>query len=286
MVDGAFAELARSAVEGLAEDAREGAGRPGGDMIRRAEDGDAGDAEGAGDVHRAGVVGEKGGAGGGDGDELIELRFARKIVVCDARGVEQSLDLLAEFAFVSRAEYGHAGAGLAGDFGGGFGEALWQPALGGAEGGAGADADPLAVEVQFAEEFAALFGEEGDAGEANGVDVRDSVDEASAAEEFEVVIPLVFRDFAGFGRGDGVGQEQAAAVAGVADAGGDAGGPDDGGGVEGVGQEDGAVEVEFAEFLGQTPFGGEILRATGEVVGDDVIDERTVIEAGDPRAGQ
>jgi len=199
VVDGTFAEEAGGTVDGFADDAGEGAGGAGGDMVGCAEDGYGGDGEGAGDVHGAGVVGEKGGAGGGDGDELVEFRFAGEVVDADLFGFDLRLDFFAEGAFVGGAEEGDGGIGFAGELDGGGGEAFGEPAFGGAVGGAGANADPVAAEVSLVEDLVAEAGEVVDAGEADGFDGGDAVDEAGAAEEFEVVEALVGRDFAGFG---------------------------------------------------------------------------------------
>ena len=120
-----------------------------------------------------------------------------------------------------------------------------------------------------------------DAGKSNGVDFRNTVNEAGAAKEFEVVEALVIRDFARFWRGNWIGKEQAAAIAGVADACGNAGGPDERRGFKGVGEEDGAIKTQFLELLSEPPFGGDIFGAARDGIRDDVVDQRFVIEAGD-----
>ena len=72
-----------------------------------------------------------------------------------------------------------------------------------------------------------------------------------AAQKFEVVEALVARNVAGLGHRDGVGEQQAAAIAIVADALGNAGQPGDQRGVEGVLQEDRAVEALRAKAGGE-----------------------------------
>lgn len=286
MVDGAFAEKARAAFDRFAYDAGEGPGGTGGDVVGGAEDGDGGDAECAGDVHGAGIVGEEGAAGGGDGDELVEFGFAGKVVGFDAGGGDLRLDLVAEGAFIGGAEQGYRGGGLPGETDGGLGKAIGEPAFGGTVGGAGADADPVAGELAVAEEGLAVLYQVRDAGEADGIDGGDAVNEAGAAEEFEVVEALVVGDFAGFGWFDRVREEETAGIAGEADAGGDAGSPDEGGRIKGVGEEDGAVKVHAAQLPGEGEFGGKVAGAAGEVIGEDVVDEGFVVESGDPGAGE
>src|SRR4051794_13161473 len=94
MVDGAFAEEARAAFGMVPDDAREWAGGAGGDVVRGAEDGDGGDAEGGGDVHGPRVIGEEEAAGGGEVDELAEGSGAGEI----ARAGDLGGDGLAEVA--------------------------------------------------------------------------------------------------------------------------------------------------------------------------------------------
>ncbi len=286
MVDRALAEQTGAALDLLADDTGEGSGGAGGDVIGGAENGDCRNVERSGDVHGAGVICKEGDAGGGDGDKLFELRFAREIMDSDAFGGDGDFDIFAEFAFSLGAKYGHAGGGLAGQIDGGGGEAFGEPALGGTKGCAGADAKPVAAELALAKDRVALFDKVFETGDSNGVHGGEAVDEAGATKEFEIVEALMIRDFARFWRPNWVREEQAAAIAGVADAGGDASGPDEGGGFEGVGKEDGAIETLCVQFPGEAPFTGDVFGAAGEGVGDNVVDQGVVIETGDPRAGK
>jgi hypothetical protein len=126
--------------------------------------------------------------------------------------------------------------------------------------------------------------------EADFVDGRELVSElileligrfgkpASAVEKLEVVIGFVGGNFAGFGHGDGPSEEERAAIAGVADALGDASAPDKPGGGESVLEEDGHVEVEFAEAFDWV---GNVFEGK-DAVGEGLI----FVNAGDGAAGE
>lgn len=64
MVNGALAQQARAAFNGLADDVREGAGRAGSCVIGRSENRNGRYAQGGGDVHGARVVRQEHAAGG------------------------------------------------------------------------------------------------------------------------------------------------------------------------------------------------------------------------------
>ena len=82
--------------------------------------------------------------------------------------------------------------------------------------------------------------------------------------------------------GDGVGEEPTAGVSIVADADGDAGEPGDGGGFEGVLEEECGIEVAMAEGSG----GGEFFEE-GAFVGDEFVAEGLAsVEGGNPRASE
>ncbi len=79
MVDGAIAQQARAALGVLADDARVLAGGSGSGVVRRAEHRRYGNAQRAGDVHRAGIVGEEQATCRGQIDELAQGGFAGEI---------------------------------------------------------------------------------------------------------------------------------------------------------------------------------------------------------------
>ena len=73
----------------LADHARERAGGAGGGVVGRAEDRHGGDAERRGDVHGAGIVGQKQAAGGGQIDEFAQRGLAGKVMDVDAGGPQR-----------------------------------------------------------------------------------------------------------------------------------------------------------------------------------------------------
>src|SRR5579862_4902552 len=97
-------------------------------------------------------------------------------------------------------------------------------------------------------------------------------------EKLEVVIGFVGGNFAGFGNGDGACEEKRAAVAGVTDALRNAGAPGEPGGGESVLEEDGDVEVEFANAFDGI---GSVFE------GEDAVGEGLIfVNAGDGAAGE
>lgn len=104
VIDGAIAEQAGAATDGLTNDAGEGAGGSGGDVIGGAEDGDGGDAEGGGDMHGSGIVGEADEGGRGHFNELAERGFAGEIVGGDGEGIEVAVNHLADAALFGGTE--------------------------------------------------------------------------------------------------------------------------------------------------------------------------------------
>ncbi len=97
-------------------------------------------------------------------------------------------------------------------------------------------------------------------------------------EKLEVVIRFVGGNFARFGDGDRTGEEERAAIAGVADALGNAGAPHEPGGGESVLEEDGDVKVEFAEAFD---------RVGGFFEWEDAVSEGLIfVNAGDGAAGK
>jgi hypothetical protein len=75
VVDWAIAQETRTALGVLADDARVTAGGSGSRVVRRAEHRRYGNAQRAGDVHRAGIIGEEQAACGGKIDELAYGSF-------------------------------------------------------------------------------------------------------------------------------------------------------------------------------------------------------------------
>ncbi len=144
-----------------------------------------------------------------------------------------------------------------------FGEALRQPALGIAIGSAGADSHhrrryargAQGIQTGCARRLAAI--------QPDVHTLRIFVDKAGAAQQFQVIEALVARDLAGLGRRNRVGEQPAAPVAPVADAAGNARHPCCQRGVEGIGQQDGAIEILAAQG------GGGLAAARAEYHGVD-----------------
>ena len=102
-------------------------------------------------------------------------------------------------------------------------------------------------------------------------------------QKFQIVEALVARDLALARHRDRAGEQRTAAVASVSDPFGNTGKVCDGGGLEGVLQKNGAVEILAREGASGGPFFGE--SAGG--VGDHAIAKRlTLVEIGDPRLRQ
>jgi hypothetical protein len=103
------------------------------------------------------------------------------------------------------------------DLSGGGGEAIGQPAFGGSESGSGADADDRHGDTPNCEALAAARGGGGRAFEANVVNWREGFDNAGAAKQFEIVEALMGGNVTAGGRWDGLGEQEAAAIAVVTD---------------------------------------------------------------------
>src|SRR5215470_6770097 len=115
MVDRTFSQKTWTAFHRLADDAGERSGGTGSAVVSSAEDRDCGDAQGGGDVHRSGVVGEEDLATGGQIDELGESGAAG--VVGDVISAQQGcdFDLTADFPLGLRSKEGDGGATRAGN---------------------------------------------------------------------------------------------------------------------------------------------------------------------------
>ncbi len=233
-------------------------------------------------VHGAGIVGEEEAAGGGEIEELAQAGFAGEVTDAAAGTGEIVCNGLAESAFGGRAE--DQESIFFRKLGGAFGEAFGEPSLGVAVGGAGADADDGAVDSQGGE-----VGRTGDARvldaiEPDGAGGGETLHHTSAAEEFQVVEAFVAGDVARLGHRNGAGEQDAAAVAGIADALGDAGQPGNQRGVEGVLEQDGAIEALGAEAGGKFAAGAEPFKRR---IGDDGVDGLFAgVEVGQPGAAQ
>jgi len=109
--------------------------------------------------------------------------------------------------------------------------------------------------------------------EADGDRIGELIEQAGAAEEFEVIETLVAGNGIPDGGRNGVGEQWGAGVAGVADAHTGAGEPEKGGRFEGVGEEDGEVEGIAAERGGEPVTGGEVAEAAGGGVDEEAVGE-------------
>ncbi len=276
MVDGAFAAEARAAFDGFANDARERTSGTGGDIIGGAKDRDGRDAQRGRDVHRSGVVREINATGRGHFDEFAERGFAGEVPDGDTDG---GRDRVAELALVFRSEDGDARAGFFRHAIGGFGETLGEPSLGGAVCRAGAYTDYAFAQAESTQAFDTGIARGSCSIETNQVVRGHRVDDSGAAEEFEVIETLVFGDVAGARHRDRTRQQRASAIARVSDALWNSGDARDGGGFEGVLEEDCGIEMESAKFACGSPFLGEF----GGGVGYDAVAKwLAAVEVRDP----
>ncbi len=280
VVDGAFALEAGAAFDWFAHDAGEGTGGAGGDIVRCAEDRYRRHAQGGGDMHGSGIVGEIDAAGGGHIDKFGERCLAREISRGSGAGAGNGITQL---AFRLRSEDGDVCAEVVGDAAGGCGEAVGKPLFRGSIGGSGADADDGFAEAQGLESSEAGDARGGCAVEADHFIIRQSVKNSGAVQEFEIVKTLMPRNFSTLRNRDGFREKRTAAVARVADAFGNAREERDGRGFEGVLKKNGAVEIFGAQGAGGLPFSGQSFRR----VGDHAMAEGfAAIEIGYPRLGE
>jgi len=240
-IDGAGAEEAGATGGGVADDVVDGAEGTGEGGFGGAEEGDRGDIEEGGEVHGAGVIGEEEIAGAEFLVELGEGSFADEIDEMRGGEVSGGDDGIGDGAIFFDAEDfpGAVGALVEGVESGG--ETLWEPALCGSVFGAWAEAD----------DGGSGGGDGAWSGEGRGV----SGIGADEGGEGEVIVDLVLGRsgggrflFGAFGLEDLV-EEPASMVAWSADASGDVGEEDFEGGAEGIGEEDGGVEL-VADFAG------------------------------------
>ena len=217
-------------------------------------------------MHGSGVVGENEVAGGEEFDEFAEGGLS-------GEGLGPAFEVVVHFVadgnFILRAEQEDAGVVLVGDLAGGLGEIFGGPALGSTEGGTRADAYDFAFAQSGTAFDAGFFG----AIKANEEFGGKGVDEAGAPQEFQIVEALVGRRVARQDGGDAVSEEPAAGVAVEADAAGNAGEPGGQGRVEGVGENDGEVEVTVGERAAEAPFFDEIAGAALSAPGDEFVAE-------------
>ena len=237
VVNRAFTELARGAMDWLADDAGVRADGPGADVIGASEDGDTGGSHCVGDVHGAAVVGEHELTIGYQLDEFAEFGSACIIVDGNTAGFEAGLDDCDNVGFCRAAKEGDARVAGQSYVGGGFSESFGIPSFGSAEGSAGADAD-YGLRMAL------------DAVEANRRFCIVAVNPASEAEEFKVIKTFV----AHHRHRDRMCEEKPAAVAIVASAFGDAREKCEGGRFKGILQKESLVEAA-PETFGQSEFG-------------------------------
>ncbi len=184
---------------------------------------------------------------GKEAGELGDGGFAGEI---DWKALEFRSDGGGDRGFAESAEENDVGVVLGEEGVQRFGEAVGGPAFGGAVGGSGADgdADGVGAGTGFEESLhgavaGGVWNLEGDVR-----DVGELVEPAGAAEEFEIVKLFVRGNFAGLGNGYGLGEKEAAGVAGVADALRNLRAPGEPGGVEGVLEKQGDIEFSGAKF--------------------------------------
>ena len=107
MVDGTFAQQARTAFDRLANNSEAMSSGPGGDVIGGPKDDRGGHSQGRGNVHRTGIVGQVERTSRGHFDELGERRFAGQVRAMRLRRPTMPLRTsFAELLFVLRTKDG------------------------------------------------------------------------------------------------------------------------------------------------------------------------------------
>ncbi len=221
----------------FADDAGEWADGAGANMIGAAEDRHAGGADCVGDVHCATIVGEHELAIADELDEFAQSGAAGVVVDFDTAGFEAGFYYGDDICLSRAAEERDSRATGQSYISSSFGESLGIPTLGTAECGPRADAN-YGLGVTF------------DTVEADGRVCVIAVNPAGEAQEFEVVETLV----ADHRHGDRMSEQEAAAIAIVAGAFGDAGEESEGRSLKGILQKERFVEAA-AQGLGQGEFG-------------------------------
>ena len=214
-----------------------------------AEHSDNGESDSGGDVHRAGIVAEEDVALGEQGGKIGDGGFSGEV---DGRTAKGCGNRRGDWGFGGSAEEDDVGIGMRGDGIQCLGKTIGWPALGGTVGSASTDSDAAGggPGTGFEEsEVGALACRRRDV-QGDERFVGERIQPARATKEFEVVELLVCRNFAGLGDGDGLGQEEASAIASIADALRDVGAPGEPGGVKCVLQEQRGVEFAGTEIMG------------------------------------
>ena len=200
MIDGAFAKQAGAALGVLAHHAGKRSGGAGSGIVGGAEDGDGGNAERRGHVHRSGIVSQNQTAGGGQIDEFAKAGLARQIA-----DVLAGLPQMVRHGLTQRA------------LGGGtenqkcyfprqqrraFREALREPSLGIAIRRARADARHRRADSQRAQVPGTRIARRRNSVEPDGVALGEALHHAGAPQQFEIVEALMPRNIARFGHRD------------------------------------------------------------------------------------
>jgi len=238
----------------MTHDAGEGPGGAGCAVVRSAENGDGGDAESGGNMHGAGIVGQKDVTGRSHGYELRQRGFAGIVVRRDTSGDYSGAHLLADWTLGGGAEYSHWKTGKARHLNGGVGEAIRIPSLCSAESSSGADSYRGATE--HTEAIGPRFL---DTEEADGLIFRrQSVEDTGAAEKFKVVEPFMLGNISLLGNRDRTGQQEGAPVSRVPDALGNSRSKGNGGRFKGILEQDGGVETARPQGTGEGELIGEV----------------------------
>ena len=115
---------------------------------------------------------------------------------------------------------------------------------------------------------------------------RQRVEHARPPQQLEVGVALVAGNLHRSRHGDRFGEQQATPIHGIADPNRNSRKPCDEGGVKSILQQDRHVETTGPQGSGKPPAAQEIPPPRAGSVGDDLIDERMPVEAGDPRSSE
>src|SRR5271170_778261 len=148
MVNGALAQQARTAFDGLPDNREAVSGGSSGNVISGTKDGHGRHAQRGGDVHCAGIVGYVERTSCGHFYELGQLGFASHIDAGDSRGRYSTTDGFAKLLFVFGAKDNNIGPQFLRKPNSRLGETLRQPLLRRSKSCAGTDAHDAFAEAE------------------------------------------------------------------------------------------------------------------------------------------
>ncbi len=287
MVNWTFSQKARAAIDTVAQNRRSAAGGSSCLVVCCAKDRDGWNAKSGSDVHRPRIIGEKHFTGGGELDKLSERRQAGEIHTAFSERFDALAHRLADSEFFLRAEDSDRRAAFCRDLKRSLSEALREPAFRAAIRCSWTDADDRAMKRSSGKSFPSLDRRIRRTAQTNDCVARIIADDPGAAQEFEIVKTLMRRNLTGIRLRNGPGQENSAAVTGVADAFRNASKPHKDSGFESIRQEHSAIEAARPQFARELPFLNESPPAARRVVRNELVAKGfAAIQTSDPRPRQ